>query len=131
MTRQITEANVRLQQEKGQQVEQHKSKSERLHHEISQLQQVKHQLQGQNNQLQQEKDELQQEKEQLRDQLARTTGPSTATGGITILQRRLREAEVRLEEYESVLTISEEDVQMTGPRLGGGAFGGQLLCHSV
>ena len=143
VTCQITEANVRLQQEKGQlqqQVEQHRTQSERLHHDYSQLQQDKRQiqrqkdqLQGQNNQLQQEKDQLQQEKIQLENekgqlcaQLAMTTGPSTATGGNAILQRRLREAEARLEEYESGLIISEEEVQLTGPRLGGGAFGGQV-----
>ena len=164
VTRQITEANIRLQQEKGQlqqekgqlqqQVQQQQTQTERMEHENSQMKQDKQQIQGQkdqlqqekgelqqqNNQLQQEKDELQQrndhlqreknqlnhEKEHLHQQLARATEQSDATGTNPRLQRRLREAEGRLHEYESVLIISEEEVQMTGPRLGGGSFGGQV-----
>ena len=129
MTRQITEANVQLQQEKDQlqrEKDELQQEKDQLQQEKYELQQEKDQLQGQNNQLQQEKNQWEHEKEQLCDQLAQATGPSVATGGNPRLQKRLREAEARLQEYESVLMISEEDVQITGPRLGGGSYGGQV-----
>jgi hypothetical protein len=152
VTPQITQANMQLQQQVDEQQTQTQMQHEisqlrqdkqrmqgqkdQLQHEKGelrekgelqqrndQLQREKTVLQQRNDQLQQEKTQLNREKEHLYQQLARVSEPSVTTGTNPRLQRRLREAETRLQEYETVLIISEEEVELTGPRLGGGSFG--------
>lgn len=110
---------------------------DQLQQQNGQLQQQKNELEQENGELQQERDHLEQEKiqwqqekiqlhdelELVRGQLVRAIETAAGTCGNAILQRRLQEAEERLEEYDSVLVISEEDIKMTRTRLGGGAFG--------